>query len=814
MFADVVFPISVDKPFTYAVPEAHRAAIALGMRVLAPWRNAQKTGYVVGLHETCALENVKPLHHILDETPLFTPEMLRLAKWLAEYYCCGWGEALQCAVPAGVNLVRKITYTLLPDAIHAGRFTDIQKAVIAELYKRGPLTEGQLAKAVGKKGLSSALAALSRRNVLLAEEEAPQAGVSIHTISWIELVEENVPPQEVLAQLQRRSPRQAAVYLDLLHYEPERPTSQLYERHRIDATALRALEKKGLVRWTEREALRIPQIDADRNSAIKLTLNGEQQSAFNAMTAAMDAGTFQTFLLKGITGSGKTEVYLQAIEHALASGKTAIILVPEISLTPQTVGRFKARFAEDIAVLHSGLGKGERYDEWRRAQRGEVRIVVGARSAVFAPLRNLGIIVVDEEHDTSYKQGETPRYHARDVAIMRAHLSRAVCVLGSATPSVESFYNSERGKSIRLDLKKRAANALLPTVRIVDMREEAKEVGAAAILSRALEAAVAERIDAREQVILMLNRRGFSPFVLCPACGWVAECTDCNVTLTFHQKGGYLLCHYCNGQQPLAQQCGECGNRSLQYIGHGTQKVEEYLQRAFPEARVERMDADTTAGKGGHAQILGRFANQEIDILVGTQMIAKGHDYPGVTLVGVINGDTGLGVCDFRAAENTFQLLTQVSGRAGRGAKPGDVYIQTFRPKHYAIQCAAAHDYAAFYEREIAERRKAGYPPLRRMANLLVEGEDPLHVERAALLAGRIAREQIETLGLSRIQVLGPAPASVKRVQKKYRWNVALLSNSVKNVNAVTRAARAVFESGGAPPGTTLKVDLDPYGQF
>jgi primosomal protein N' (replication factor Y) len=597
----------------------------------------------------------------------------------------------------------------------------------------------------------------------------------------------------------------------LLNGEPERLAAHLYEKHGANSSILRQLEERGLVERVEREYYRTPEYAG--NGASKHALNPEQRGAFEAISAAVRGEQFQTFLLQGITGSGKTEVYLQAIEFVLDQGRDAIILVPEISLTPQTVGRFKARFATDIAVLHSGLGAGERYDEWRRAHRGEVRIVVGARSAIFAPLPNVGIIIVDEEHDTSYKQSETPRYHARDVAIVRAHRNRAVCVLGSATPSVESNFNAASGKSTRLILSERATRAGLPEVQLIDMRVETREAGANVMLSRQLEEAVNVRVNAGEQVLLLLNRRGFAPFVLCPQCGWVAECPDCNVTLTYHAKGAYLNCHYCNGRRQVPLICDKCHFNPLLFLGTGTQRVEDYLMRAFPDARVERMDADTTSGKGGHAKILGRLAEGAIDILIGTQMIAKGHDYPGVTLVGVINADTGLALPDFRAAENTFQLLTQVAGRAGRGERPGTVLIQTYRPFHYALQAAAGHDYAAFYEREIQERRNALYPPYRRMANLMIECEDPEEAARAVAALHRVVRLKIDELGFHGIEILGPSPATVRRVKKKYRWNLGLLSKSAKRINRLCRSVRDDFESASSSK-VRLKIDLDPYGAF
>lgn len=812
-FADVALPIPVERPFTYAVPEALRTRARPGMRALVPVQNRLETGYIVALHASTSVESPKSIVDLPDDGPVFSEAMIALGRWIAEYYCCSLGEALQAAVPAGIQVRSKLRYTLLPERLSEGRYTERQRKVVAALHRLGPLTEGQLAKEVGRGALSNTLQSLVRRGLLLAEPVALDGGVSLRTETWVFLNEDAVLNADALAELQRRAPKQAAVYLDLLHGVPERAATSLYEKHAANGTILRALEEKGLIRREEREFYRTPGFDPDERSREKHPLNAEQRAAYDAIVETMDTGRFETFLLQGVTGSGKTEVYLQAIEHALEQGRDAIILVPEISLTPQTVGRFVARFDTRIAVLHSGLAPGERYDEWRRAQRGEVRIVVGARSAVFAPLPNVGIIVVDEEHDTSYKQNETPRYHARDVAIMRAMQSNAVCVLGSATPSVESYYNSETGKSRRLELRSRATNAKLPDVRLVDMRLETREQGGLVLLSKALEDAVKARVAVGEQVILLLNRRGHSPFVLCPQCGWVAQCNDCQVSLTFHARDAHLLCHYCNAKRAVPQVCDECHFNPLIFLGAGTQKIEDYLMRAFPGARVGRMDRDTTAGKGGHAKILGRFAAREIDILIGTQMIAKGHDYPGVTLVGVLNADTGLSIPDFRAAEQSFQLLTQVAGRAGRADRPGSVIIQTYRPKHYAVLAAASHDYAMFYQREIGERERAGYPPFRRLLNFAIEAEDPLKAERAAAGLHRTIREQVEALGFQGVELVGPAPAAVRRVKKKYRWNLGALSRSAKRLNALARASREAF-AARAGRGVALKIDLDPYGMF
>ncbi|MBX3180362.1 MAG: primosomal protein N' [Candidatus Hydrogenedentes bacterium] len=814
LFAEVVLPIPLDRTFCYAVPPSLRDRVAPGMRAVVPVLNRIDTGFIVAISPTPAVEKVKSIIDLPDETPVFSREMLALCRWIADYYCCSWGEALQCAVPRGLKIGTRMRYRLVPEMLDAGRFTDRQRAVIAALYKRGPLTEGQLAGDAGRQALSNTLNALIRRGVVVAEPVLQDAGVSIRTEWYAELNTAALLDNDALAQLQRRAPKQAAIYLDLLHTGGALAVSALSEKHQTTLATARSLAQKGLVRLAERELFRRPDTGAPGHAAEKFPLNEEQQAAYEAIAASLEARTFQTYLLRGITGSGKTEVYLQAIERTLELGRDAIVLVPEISLTPQTVGRFVARFKQDIAVLHSGLSLGERYDEWRRAQRGEVRIVVGARSAVFAPLPNLGMIIVDEEHDSSYKQGESPRYHARDVAIMRAHNNHAVCVLGSATPAIESYHNAEIGKSIRLDLTKRATNAALPSVKVLDMRIEAKENAGQVMLSRTLEDAVNARVDAREQVILLLNRRGFAPFVLCPQCGWVAECADCNVSMTYHSAGALLRCHYCNATRPKPEICDKCYFNPLIYLGAGTQKVEDYLMHAFPKARVARMDADTTSGKGGHAKILGRFASGEIDILIGTQMLAKGHDFPGVTLVGVINADTGLCMPDFRAAEQAFQLLTQVAGRAGRGDQPGEVIIQSFRPNHYAVRAAADHDYHAFFAQEIAHREGAQYPPFRRLVNFAVESEDQELAERGMFALGRIVRELIRSGGFQGMEVMGPAPAAVKKVKKHYRWHLGVLSRSAKKLNALTRHSRDQFLEQHKGRKVLLKVDLDPYGIF
>lgn len=814
MFVEVALPLALDTPLTYSVPDSLRDRVTAGMRVLVPLQSRILFGFIVRVKMDCSLKGIKPIIDLPDAEPVFDAAMVDLCKWIADYYCCSWGEALSAALPAAVKSGVRRRYRLASEQPPEGRFSERQRNVIAALYNRGPMTARQIAGSVGGQALSNTLNALVKRGLVLEELLFQEGGNSILTETMVRLVEDAVPDNDGLLLMQRKAPRRTAVYLDLLYGEREQAAAALYRKHRADKSVLDALEKAGLITCIKTELYRRPEMEADSQAEHKPVLNAEQQATLDALCEALNDHIYKTFLLRGITGSGKTEVYLQAIEKVLSLGRSAIMLVPEISLTPQTVGRFYARFKQEIAILHSGLSNGERHDAWRLARQGKVRIVVGARSAVFAPLSDVGIIVVDEEHDNSYKQNETPRYHARDVAIVRARMNQAVCLLGSATPSMESYFNSENQKSTRLELLHRATAARLPEVHLIDMRKEHVETPGQIILSTPLENAVKKRIEAHEQVILLLNRRGFAPVVLCPICGWVAECSDCQVSLTYHSAIGALRCHYCGATRPNPAVCGQCGFNPLIYLGLGTQKAEDYLLRAFPEARVERMDADTTSGKGGHALILGRFARHEIDILIGTQMLAKGHDYPGVTLVGVLNADNGLTLPDFRAAEQSFQLLTQVAGRAGRGSRPGEVYVQTYRPKHYAIQAAAQHDYKAFYEHEIQHRKEAGYPPFRRMVTFMVEGADPVLTERESVRLRRLACREVDRLGFRGVALLGPAPATIRRVKKMYRWNFGLMSRSATRINQLARVVRIAFLEERSSRSVQLKVDLDPYGMF
>ncbi|TYO97370.1 primosomal protein N' [Desulfallas thermosapovorans] len=540
-----------------------------------------------------------------------------------------------------------------------------------------------------------------------------------------------------------------------------------------------------------------------------VSLTGEQSRAVRDVTRAIQQGGHQVFLLHGVTGSGKTEVYLRCIEQVLRTGRQAITLVPEISLTPQMVRLYKARFGRDVAVLHSRMSDGERYDEWSRIENGSAPVVLGVRSAILAPVPDPGLIIIDEEHEPSYKQDEAPRYHARAVALYRARKSRGVLMLGSATPSLESYCRALPGGSYKLiNMTTRINGKNMPRVQLVDMRREVQS-GNSGIFSLALLQKMREKLHNNEQTIIFLNRRGFKTLVVCRECGMVLKCPRCDISLTYHADGR-LRCHYCNYRVQAPKRCPDCGGNQLGYFGTGTQRVEMELAAALPEARILRMDADTTTRKGSHEQILSAFARGEADILVGTQMVAKGLDLPGVTLVGVINADSTLHMPDFRAGERTFQLLAQVAGRAGRGDKPGEVLIQTFTPEHYAVQAASRHDYSAFFQREVTVRKDMGYPPFAKMVRLLVLGKDDTAVQQAADKIRQHLDGFVTRLNGEKIQIVGPAPAPLARLKEDYRWHIILWSADYRQLRLVMEQFWQV--TGGVAPGKDLRlsIDVDP----
>ncbi len=794
---------------TYRVPDADRDRVRPGMRVVVPIGRRRETGVVVDLAASPpdGVGDIRAIAEVLDREAILTPELFALCRWAADYYVTTLADVLAAALPGGLRASSaRIVRLADPNAAVRG----LEARLVAHLASAGATTATALTRALGDRRVPTAVRALAERGVVTVEDRLRgPAARTRYAASYALVAELDAAATDAL---RRRAPRRFAVY------ERVRSSSD----RRLDAADLApgeragaaALVRSGVLSVSRREQYRIA-TDAPRGSgsAPAPTLTGEQRAAVDAIAARSG---FQVFLLHGVTGSGKTEVYLQAAARVHAAGRSVLFLVPEIALTHQLVTRVQERFGDAVAVLHSGLGPGERWDAWRKVARGEARIVVGARSALFAPLVDLGLVVVDEEHDAAYKQDEGLRYHARDLAVVRAKLANAPAILGSATPSVESYQQALDGKYALLTLPTRVAGRPLPTVEILDLRREAPVVGDAAdaqppslLLSSPLLDAIATTLARREQTLLFLNRRGFARALQCVACGEPAGCPSCSVSLTLHERRGVLLCHHCGHARPAQAPCAHCGRATLRAAVEGTERIEAEIARRFPEARVGRLDRDTTTSKGAQRRILDAWAAGELDVLIGTQMVAKGHDVHGVTLVGVLLADVALNMPDFRAAERAFQLLTQVAGRAGRGDRPGRVVVQTYRPEHHSLVAAAAHDYRSFAPRELAARREVGYPPFGRLVVLRLEGVDPDATERAATELARGGRRHAPAVALR-----GPAPAPLERLRNRYRWQLLLSSTSVRALHAAVRDLLATWRTGRAARTIRLVVDVDPVSML
>ncbi len=797
LYCDVSLPVPLDRPFTYSLPETWRHRASVGARVLVPFGPRKMTGMIVRLHDAAPAVPTKPAERLLDEEPILDASLLALARWIATYYCAPLGEVLRTMTPLSGE-VRKTRTLALTDSgrdaarqLLLGTSSEEPAVEILRLLEARPMSASYLLKKV--KGADAALKALSRRG-WVSEESDVETKDPLRIASARLRAEFERRPEGVKLP---KAERELIAYLEL--HPGSHNLAQLEEHVPNASTAARALARRGFI------ALR-PEAPAVLSGSMRPPhrLNTHQQAAFESVAGAIAAGEFAAFLLHGVTGSGKTEVYLRLIEEALRHERGALLLVPEIGLTPQVAGQFFHRFGDRVAILHSAFSGMERVEQWRRIRSGAASVVVGTRSGVFAPVTNLGLIIVDEEHDQSYKQEENPRYNGRDVSVVRARECRAAVVLGSATPSLETRYNAEKGKYRLVSMPERIERRPMPEVHIVDMRQEFLETKKQATFSRALSEAVQARIEKREQAMLLLNRRGFSTFVACRSCGERIECQNCAVTLTWHKRDKRLLCHVCGYAEPVPQVCPKCASDHIYFLGTGSEKVEEELQQLFPGARVARMDRDTVTGRRDYELILHAFRDGDFDLLVGTQMIAKGHDIPNVTLVGLVNADVGLGMPDFRAAERTFQLLTQAAGRAGRGELPGIVYLQTINPEHYAVRCAAAQDYAKFYEKELEFRRVMRYPPFAALANVLVRHPQQ---EEAMRLAGEIGG--LLDPAPEGIKVLGPAEAPVPKLKREFRYQLLIKSSSRQRLNEILGLLRRhALEQKW--PATALVVDVDP----
>ena len=746
MLIEVALPVPIPRPFTYRSP----VDIAPGTRVHVRFGGRRLTGWVLGpTLPTREIKNLRDIDAVLESEPSVPADLLELCRWIADYYLAPVGLVLRTALPAVLS---------------------------GNVRPEEPL---------------------KKRRVLRLIRELPT------------LVERD----EVFGRAQRQRELYELVENAGGNSEVVHLTTQLgFARDLING-----LVKKELAEIIEETVVRDPFAAIAAPTPPVLSPTAAQSNALHALiTATSSSSSSSPFLLHGVTGSGKTLVYIELLRHVLQQGKGAIVLVPEIALTPQTVARFRAQFGETIAVLHSALSDGERYDAWRALHTGQRRVAIGARSAIFAPIRDLGAIVVDEEHESSYKQSEAPRYHAREVAIVRARHAGAVCVLGSATPSLESWHNVQRGKFELLKLPERVEGRPLPPVRIVDLRKKRQDEGEGeddqfkgSSLSKPLREAIVQRLERQEQVILLLNRRGYATFVQCRECGGVWQCPQCNVSLTFHRGRRRLVCHYCFHEEATPAYCPQCGGADIAFRGVGTEQVEREVIETFPTARVTRMDVDTTSGKWAHHDILGQVERGEVDILLGTQMIAKGLDFPSVTLVGVVNADVAMNLPDFRAAERTFQLLTQVAGRAGRGPRGGEVFIQTALPGHYAITSALEHDYHTFAERELRERATPAYPPHVRLANIVISGTDENAVQQESEQAAEWVRAIIATTA-GDVELIGPAPCPIDRIRGRWRWHFLLRSRRVSALAAACRHLYLRYETKPGRADLRLVIDRDP----
>ncbi len=791
--------LDYDVPSEMPIPEP-------GTRVLVPLGTRAVTGCVVERPAAPAPAGLKPLLDVLDVEPLLPAGVVRLALWVGEYYACGAGEAVAAAMPplAWVVSDRQAEITPAGRAALAGRPRAARRRLLETLSDGAPHRVAALNDGRRGGGRHSLLAAMAREGLVRLTHPLKGAASAFKKVRVARLTDDGRARLAAGGRLGRRQ-REALARLETA---PGGVPAPELTAGGVPAETLRRLAELGAVTIVNEVVEREPgalELPAAGGEPPVHALTRDQRRVVEALEASAGSGAFEVALLHGVTGSGKTEVYARLARAAVAKGRQALILVPEIALTPAIAARLRPAFGARVAVQHSGLSTGARHDQWHRIRHGEVDVVVGTRSAVFAPLPSVGLIVVDEEHDGSYKQDESPRYHGRDVAVMRGKRDGALVVLGSATPSLESFRHAGSGRYRRFTLPHRIGSRPLPAVRIVDMREELAAHGPDVVLSAPLAEAIDDRLADREQALVLLNRRGFAASLLCRGCGQTLECPDCSVSLTFHRTAGQARCHYCGYSRARPAACPRCSGDVLEHVGFGTERVQAEIERRWPAARVARLDRDTVRRRGGAARLLQRVASREMDIVVGTQMVAKGHDFPGVTLVGVVSADIGLGMPDFRAAERTFQLLTQVAGRAGRGSAPGEAIVQTLHPGHYAIRHACDQAYAPFYGEELRFRRALRYPPLVSLVSAVVLGkQQDRTMQEASALAARLLAAR------PGFMVLGPAPAPLARLRGRYR--VQLFLKGGRRAEMRTALLRALGEDPGLK--RRVVVDVDPVSML
>ncbi len=810
-YLEAALPVPVRKLFTYRIPPGLADSVHIGARVLVPFGKRTLTGYVAGLRDridpTTWLTDadIRDILELLEDAPLITDEILELTRWAADYYACSWGEMLKASLPAGINTATErilmITETGRDALLRQTNRKAAKWQVLEYLFENGEALERTLVKMLGEKARRAG-SELARADHVILKERSITAKVRPKLRKVVKLTgsdttkTDNKPIRD----------QQQKILETLKLAGGEMVFNELLEQAGCGASPVNTLAKRGFIEVTVQEVRRDPFAKSKPVEYVSHKLTAEQIAALREIEKGLDKGEYAAFVLHGVTGSGKTEVYTRAMQTALWNGRSSLMLVPEIALTPVFSQGLRNAFGSDVAILHSNLSPGERFDEWRRIRSGEARVVIGTRSAVFAPLENIGLLIVDEEHDASYRQDELPFYHARDVAVMRANRAGAVVVLGSATPALETFHNAHTGKYTYLQLPKRIGGRPLARAQLIDMREVFKKAGKDVVLSPKLIDAIEETYARREQTMILLNRRGFSSFVLCRSCGESLRCKNCDITLTYHRNGSHLMCHYCNYTTSVPTQCPFCESEFLYFVGHGTEQVEDLLKKRFPALQIARIDRDSMTRKGEMERTLALFDRGKIDMLVGTQMIAKGHDFHNVTLVGVISVDIGLGLPDLRSAERTFQLLTQVAGRAGRGNLPGKVLIQTYYPEHYALRHAVDQDFEGFYAEEVRYRERLGYPPFFVLASLMIVHRDLKYATKTA----RILRDSLDRANADRsTRILGPAQASISRIKNQYRLQIILKSPDRRSLRTLIDDALAEAETRGSDR-RIIRVEIDP----
>jgi primosomal protein N' (replication factor Y) len=847
-FCDVAVPVPLDMAFTYRIPPEFTPVV--GGRVLVPFRQQRMTGIVVELHDRKPSVITKKIIHVLDPEPVLDAQLLRLGRWIADYYLAPLGEVFRTMLPLSAEFNRSIGYRLTEAgqmALHlAGlsgssarsRRTPEEQAaefrVLDYLAVRDSEVAFDSARQVGQgtngKGTASAVPLQSAQSLAFAaegkalvREETLRSATRISKSvlagmvrkKWLQREDASAPRdatrtikvavlKSALKSLDAKLNDNQRQIVDTLAASGGKVPVETLQSLELPRTTLGTLVKRGLLEITEEPADFTVSRTKPRSTPFAFELNSAQQAALKSLKTGVEVRKFSGILLHGVTGSGKTAVYLAGMRAVLEAGRSAILLVPEIGLTPAVAADLHQIFGDEVAILHSALSDRERAEQWHRIKRGDARMVVGTRSAVFAPVADLALIIVDEEQDSSYKQEETPRYHARDTAVMRAKMAGAVVVLGSATPSLETYFNAKKNKYALVELPDRVEQRPLPEVEIIDMRLEFQETGHEQVISRKLAAEITDRLARKEQVMVLLNRRGYSPVVLCRTCGKKLECRNCAIALTHHKRENKMVCHYCGYMAPVPKVCVHCGSEYVYFLGTGSEKLEELLHGMFAQARIARLDRDTVRGHEDFERTLNALNEGELDLLVGTQMIAKGHDIHGVTLVGVVGADVALGLPDFRAAERTFQLLTQVAGRAGRGQTPGKVILQTYFQDHYAVQYAAHHDFVGFYEKELQFRSWMHYPPYSALANVIVRSDK---LDDALQWSGTLGK-WFDATRHEGVRVLGPAAAPIPRLKRDYRYHFVLKSPSREKLNTTLRAMLA-HAAQQKIPRTQIIVDVD-----